>query len=51
MNEYTYVNMVTEEELVVFAYSEKEAREHAGLSKDWHMVMVEYPDWQGAIAW
>ena len=51
MNEYTYVNTVTGEERIVFAYSEQEAREHAGLSKDWHMVMVECPDWQGAIAW
>jgi len=51
MNEYPYVNIVTNEECIVFAYSEKEAREYMQLSKDWHVVMVEYPDWIGAIAW
>ena len=49
MNEYTYVNVATGEERIVFAYSEAEAREYAQLSKDWHMVMVEYPDWEGII--
>ena len=51
MNEYTYVNTVTGEEVICYAYSEAEAREQYSLPKDWHMVMVEYPDWAGAIAW
>lgn len=51
MAEYTYINTITGEERIVFAYSEKEARERYQLSADWHMVIAEYPDWEGAIAW